>query len=63
MINRLVEDTILGYVKYFPCVGIVGARQVGKTTLVKAIQSKIQKKSQYIDLELPEDRLRGCLNF
>ncbi len=58
MINRLIENTVFEYLKFFPCVGIVGARQVGKTTLVKAIQTKILKKTQYIDLELPEDRLK-----
>ena len=58
MINRSLENTILDYIKYFPCVGVVGARQVGKTTLVKSIQSKLQKPTQYIDLELPEDRLK-----
>ena len=58
MINRSLENTILEYIKYFPCVGVVGARQVGKTTLVKSIQSKLQKPTQYIDLELPEDRLK-----
>jgi uncharacterized protein len=58
MINRSIENTVLECIKFFPCVGIVGARQVGKTTLVKSIQAKIQKKSQYIDIELPEDRLK-----
>ena len=58
IINRSLENTILEYIKYFPCVGVVGARQVGKTTLVKSIQSKLQKPTQYIDLELPEDRLK-----
>jgi uncharacterized protein len=58
MINRSLENTVLAYIKYFPCVGIVGARQVGKTTLVKSIQAKIEKPTQYIDLELPEDRLK-----
>jgi predicted AAA+ superfamily ATPase len=58
MINRSLENTVLEYIKYFPCVGIVGARQVGKTTLVKAIQAKIEKPTQYIDVELPEDRLK-----
>ncbi len=58
MIVRAIENTVLAYIEYFPCVGIVGARQVGKTTLVKSIQTKIPKKSQYIDVELPEDRLK-----
>jgi len=40
----------------FPITGIVGSRQVGKTTLAKAIREHIRKRAIYIDLELPSDR-------
>ena len=58
MINRLLANQLLDYLTQFPCVGVVGSRQVGKTTLVKRIQGMIPVDSQYIDLELPEDRAR-----
>jgi uncharacterized protein len=43
---------------YFPAVGIVGPRQVGKTTLAKIIQQKIAKPCLYLDLELDSDVLK-----
>ena len=58
MIQRQLESSILSLIRQFPCVGIVGSRQVGKTTLVKIIQAEWQGSSQYLDLELPEDRLK-----
>ena len=39
---------------YFPAVGIVGARQVGKTTLVKALDME----TVYLDLEDERDRAK-----
>jgi predicted AAA+ superfamily ATPase len=39
----------------FPVVGILGSRQVGKTTLAKEIKTKINRPSVYLDLELPSD--------
>lgn len=47
-ISELMED--------FPVVAIVGPRQVGKSTLAKAIESNREKI--YIDLENPSDRVR-----
>ena len=41
--------------EYFPVVGIVGPRQVGKTTLAKAIRPQLKRKVLYIDLEYPGD--------
>lgn len=35
--------------------GILGSRQVGKTTLAKEIQKTIDIPSLYLDLELPSD--------
>ena len=55
MIDRLLSKKILRDLTWSPIVGIVGSRQVGKTTLVKHLQSKISKPSIYLDLELQED--------
>jgi predicted AAA+ superfamily ATPase len=62
MIHRHLEARVVSLLKQFPCVGVVGARQVGKTTLVKTLQAQTQhvlgKPAQYLDLELPEDRTK-----
>jgi len=42
----------------FPVVGIIGARQVGKTTLARAFAARTGKKVVYYDLENPEDLAR-----
>ncbi len=52
---RLAEKQILRDLQQFPVVGIVGPRQVGKTTLAKMLMSKLEKKVYYLDLELQED--------
>jgi len=54
MINRYLEKKIIYSLKHFPIVGILGSRQVGKTTLVKKIAKSINN-SIYLDLELPSD--------
>ncbi len=58
MITRNITDQLLKSLTFFPAVGLVGPRQVGKTTLAKQLQQKIQKPSLYIDLELDSDRFR-----
>ncbi|WP_333482161.1 AAA family ATPase [Algoriphagus halophytocola] len=40
----------------FPAVGLLGPRQVGKTTLVKDL--KLDRESIYIDLEKASDRTK-----
>ncbi len=55
MIERLLTQKILRDLTWSPIVGLVGSRQVGKTTLVKHLQSQIAKPSLYLDLELRED--------
>ncbi|AEI50786.1 ATP-binding protein [Runella slithyformis] len=54
-LERLVFPTLLRYVGAFPCVALLGPRQVGKTTLAKILQTKIAKESIYLDLESDED--------
>ena len=59
MIQRYREIKILGQLlKRFPVVGIVGARQVGKTTLARSFIDRIDKPTSYFDLENPEDLAR-----
>ena len=41
-----------------PVVGIIGARQVGKTTLARLIIKGIRGPSSYFDVENPEDLAR-----
>jgi predicted AAA+ superfamily ATPase len=44
--------------KTFSVVGIIGARQVGKTTLAKMLAKTLKKQITYFDLENPEDLAR-----
>ncbi len=56
MISRAVTEDLLEYLDYFPVIGLVGPRQVGKTTLAKQLASEIEgKETIYIDLENPKD--------
>ncbi len=53
MIDRLQKSQIEKLIKHFPVVGVVGSRQVGKTTLVKGLESVLEKRCIYFDLESP----------
>lgn len=55
MIKRALEDIVVHSLKVYPVVGILGSRQVGKTTMAKAIKSNIKPDAVYLDLELPSD--------
>jgi len=57
MIKRLLENTIKESLSKYPIVGLIGCRQVGKTTLAKAI-SEESKNAIYLDLELPSDVMK-----
>jgi predicted AAA+ superfamily ATPase len=54
-VYRNITPKVLELINNFPVVGIIGPRQVGKTTLVKELISQIDKKCIYLDMELPED--------
>ncbi len=59
MIKRQREIETLGKrLKQHPVVGIVGARQVGKTTLARSFIPTIGRPVSYFDLENPEDLAR-----
>jgi predicted AAA+ superfamily ATPase len=55
MIKRLITQRILRDLAWSPIVGLIGPRQVGKTTLARYLQTVITKPSIYLDLELQED--------
>lgn len=48
-IERLISDKILRLANQFPCVVLTGARQVGKTTLLK----NLFPKHHFVSLDLP----------
>ena len=58
IIRRRELETLRMLLKRNPVVGIVGARQVGKTTLAHALTSQTEGPTSYFDLENPEDMAR-----
>jgi hypothetical protein len=59
MIKRRKDmDTVKRLLKRNPIVGIVGARQVGKTTLAQQLAKQRHGSVSYYDLENPEDFAR-----
>jgi uncharacterized protein len=65
MIERKITAEIVENMHYFPVIGIIGPRQVGKTTLARKLQQELPKPSIYLDLELEEDiiRLQNAQNY
>lgn len=57
MFSRINEQLIAEYLSWSPAVGILGARQVGKTTLAKAFASN-PKTGIYLDLDSPQDQAK-----
>ncbi len=53
-VHRNKEPAIEKYLQSFPCVILLGARQVGKSTLAKNLL-KDKDSSIYLDLEDPRD--------
>lgn len=59
MIDRQRElKTLITLLRRHRVVGIIGARQVGKTTLARSLIKHIRIASSYYDLENPEDLAR-----
>lgn len=59
MIDRPREiKTLRGIISRNPVVGIIGARQVGKTTLAHSFVAQMRGPAHYFDLENPEDEAR-----
>lgn len=55
MFDRVFNTDLEESLKEFPAIGILGPRQVGKTTLAKSLISKRTKPTIYLDLERPSD--------
>ena len=55
MIERALQQKIIQSLRKYPVVGILGSRQVGKTTLAKTISAMAGRKTIYLDLELDSD--------
>ncbi len=55
MIKRRITNDIIETLRDFPVVGILGARQVGKTTLAKIIKETSWENALYLDLEKMSD--------
>jgi predicted AAA+ superfamily ATPase len=59
MIDRTREvQTVRKLLQRHPVVGVIGARQIGKTTLARSFSGGTQGPSFYYDLENPEDLAR-----
>ena len=59
MLNRPEEiQTLKSLLRRYPVVGLIGARQVGKTTLARMLGRESTRSSTYFDLENPEDQAR-----
>ena len=56
MLRRLIIDRLQKRIERMPAVALLGARQVGKTTLARAVAR--DRDSVYLDLEMPRDRLK-----
>lgn len=58
MIEREAQSEIALLLKEFPAVGILGPRQVGKTTLAGEIAKSLHPDPIYLDLESPPDQAK-----
>lgn len=58
MIKRNAQPELKELLQSFPVVGLVGARQVGKTTLARQVARSIGKDAIYLDLERPSDLVK-----
>lgn len=54
-VSRRITDKLLSLISHFPVTGIIGPRQVGKTTLARQLMAHIPRQSIYLDLELAAD--------
>jgi len=55
MIKRQAQAEIIELLEEFPAVGVLGPRQIGKTTLAKEIATSMSPAPIYLDLETPSE--------
>lgn len=58
MIKRFLSQKLEELIPDFPAIAILGARQVGKTTLAQALAENFDQESIYLDLESPSDQAK-----
>ena len=58
MIARKTQTEIARLLEEYPAVGVLGPRQVGKTTLAEEIAASLNPEPIYLDLESPTDRAK-----
>jgi len=58
MITRIAKSEIIQLLEEFSAVGVLGPRQVGKTTLAEEIANSFAPEPIYLDLESPTDRAK-----
>jgi len=58
MIKRIAQDEIAQLLEEAPAVGLLGPRQVGKTTLAFEIAKSFSPEPVYLDLENPADQTK-----
>jgi uncharacterized protein len=58
MIKRQAQSEIAHLLEEFPAVGVLGPRQVGKTTLAEEIAASVNPEPIYLDLERPSEAAR-----
>jgi hypothetical protein len=58
MLPRLAAARLQNRLRRFPAVALLGPRQVGKTTLARALAADRGDKALYLDLERPADRAK-----
>jgi hypothetical protein len=62
MIQREIQSRISDSMQQFPAVGILGPRQIGKTTPALQIAQAISPEPIYLDLESPTDLVMEWIN-
>src|SRR3972149_4869458 len=55
ILERELKEAVRGSLARYPVVGLIGCRQVGKTTLATIIAKAFRKRVVYLDIELPSD--------
>jgi hypothetical protein len=58
MIERIAQVEIAGLLEEFSAVGVLGPRQIGKTTLAVNIAEHFDPSPVYLDLEMESDRAK-----
>lgn len=58
MIKREAEKEITQLLEEFPAIGVLGPRQIGKTTIAEEIAMSFSPEPIYLDLESPTDQAK-----